>query len=114
MTTGHRLFLSEIPMFRHCALSSYALTHNPPTNIVGFRGLDSSIILIYRGGILMSMGNSQPAPGLPLELWTYTLLYSTLLYSTLLYSTLLYSTPGNVSRDYVSREIGCMPLLVLF
>ena len=25
MTTGHRLFLSGIPMFQHCCLSSYAL-----------------------------------------------------------------------------------------
>ena len=30
-------------------------TPNPPTNIVGFRGLDSSIILILRGGIIMSI-----------------------------------------------------------
>ena len=30
---------------------------NPPTNIVEFRGFDSSIILIQRGGILMSIGN---------------------------------------------------------
>ena len=28
-----------------------------PTNIVDFRGFDSSTILIYRGGILMSMGD---------------------------------------------------------
>ena len=32
-------------------------TANPPTNIVGFRGLDSSIILIIRGGILTSIGD---------------------------------------------------------
>ena len=30
---------------------------NLPTNIVDFGGFDSSIILIKRGGILMSMGN---------------------------------------------------------
>ena len=33
-------------------------TPNLPTNIVDFRGLDSSIILISRGGILMSRGDS--------------------------------------------------------
>ena len=32
-------------------------TANLPTNIVGFGGLDSSIILIYRGGIPTSIGN---------------------------------------------------------
>ena len=32
-------------------------TPNPPTNIVDFRGLDSSIILIQRDGILMSIGD---------------------------------------------------------
>ena len=32
-------------------------TPNLPTNIVDFRGLDSSIMLIQRGGILMSIGN---------------------------------------------------------
>ena len=32
-------------------------TPNLPTSIVDFRGLDSSTILILRGGILMSMGN---------------------------------------------------------
>jgi hypothetical protein len=32
-------------------------TPNPPTNIVYFRGFDSNIILIQRGGILMSIGN---------------------------------------------------------
>ena len=31
-------------------------TPNFPTNIVDFGGSDSSIILIYRGGILMSIG----------------------------------------------------------
>ena len=31
---------------------------NLPTNIVDFRGFDSSIILILRGGILMSIGDS--------------------------------------------------------
>ena len=30
---------------------------NLPTNIVGFRGLDSSIMLCLREGILMSIGN---------------------------------------------------------
>ena len=32
-------------------------TPNLPTDIVGFRGFDSSIILILRGGILMSIGD---------------------------------------------------------
>ena len=32
-------------------------TPNLPTNIVGFRGLDSSIMLFARGGILMSIGD---------------------------------------------------------
>ena len=31
------------------------VTPNLPTNIVGFRGFDSSIILIIRGGILVSI-----------------------------------------------------------
>ena len=31
-------------------------TANLRTNIVGFRGFDSSVILILRGGILMSIG----------------------------------------------------------
>ena len=30
-------------------------TPNPPTNIVDFRGFDSSIMLCFRGGILMSI-----------------------------------------------------------
>ena len=55
-----------------------AYTPNPPTNIVGFRGLDSSIILILRGGILTPIGN------FPESL----------------------SQASNVSRDNVSREIG--------
>ena len=33
------------------------ITANLPTNIADFRGFDSSIILIYRGGIVMSIGN---------------------------------------------------------
>ena len=32
-------------------------TPNPPANIVGFRGFDSSIMLILRGGFLMPIGN---------------------------------------------------------
>ena len=34
-------------------------TLNPPINIVDFRGLDSSIILILRGGIPRPIGISQ-------------------------------------------------------
>ena len=30
---------------------------NPPTNIMDFRGFDSSIILILRSGICMSIGD---------------------------------------------------------
>ena len=37
-------------------------TPNPPTNIVDFRGFDSSTILILRGGIIMSIGKLQGAP----------------------------------------------------
>ena len=33
------------------------LSPNLPTNIVGFRGVDSSIILIQRGGILRPIGD---------------------------------------------------------
>ena len=33
-------------------------TPTSPTNIVGFRGFDSSIILIYRGGIPRPIGDS--------------------------------------------------------
>ena len=44
-------------MFQHYALSSYALTPNRPTNIVGFRGFDSSTILIQRGGIPRPIGD---------------------------------------------------------
>ena len=38
-------------------------TPHLPTNIVDFRGLDSSIILISRGGILMSIGNLEEGLG---------------------------------------------------
>ena len=33
------------------------VTPNLPTNIVDFRGFDSSVLLILRGGILRSIGN---------------------------------------------------------
>ena len=42
-------------MSSYCLL--YVITADLPTNIVDFRGFDSSIILILRGGILMSMGD---------------------------------------------------------
>ena len=54
-------------------------TANLPTNIVDFRGFDSSITLILRGGILMSIGK-----------------------------TMGKFESSNVSRDNVSREIGCI------
>ena len=34
-----------------------SITANLPTNLVDFRGFDSSIILMYRDGILMSIGD---------------------------------------------------------
>ena len=51
---------------------------NLRTNIMDFRGFDSSIILNVRGGILMSIGN------FPVKFES-----------------------SNLSRDNVSREIGC-------
>ena len=39
------------------AVQANGSTPNPPTNIVGFRRFDSSMILILRGGILMSIGD---------------------------------------------------------
>ena len=38
-------------------------TANLPTNIVDFRGFDSSIMLISRGGILMSIGDLPESSG---------------------------------------------------
>ena len=35
----------------------HGLTPNLPTNILDFRGFGSSIILVLRGGILMSIGD---------------------------------------------------------
>ena len=40
-----------------CDRTVRSCTANLPTNIVDFRGLDSSIILILSGGILMSIGD---------------------------------------------------------
>ena len=40
-----------------CYNTNGIITANLPTNIVDFRGFDSSIILILRGGMLMSLGN---------------------------------------------------------
>ena len=49
-----RLFISS----RDSALQGDTRnTPSPPTNIVDFRGFDSSIILIQRGGILRPRGN---------------------------------------------------------
>ena len=45
---------------RVCGFASFAEarhTPNPPTNIVNFRGFDSSIISFLRGGILRPIGN---------------------------------------------------------
>ena len=41
-------------MYIHPPLLS---TPNLPTNIVGFRGFDASVILIQRGGILIPIGD---------------------------------------------------------
>ena len=41
----------------HSHRGSPPFTPNLPTNIMDFRGFDSSIILILRGGILMSIGD---------------------------------------------------------
>ena len=38
-------------------MTAQVSTANLPTNIMDFRGFDSSIILILRGGILMSIGD---------------------------------------------------------
>ena len=46
---------------RNCGIGGIAddgITHNLPTNIMDFRGFDSSIILILRGGIPRHIGNS--------------------------------------------------------
>ena len=61
----------------HGSLWKHRTSANLRTKIPDFRGLDSSIILILRGGILMSIGNLQRKFG---------------------------ST--NLSRDNLSREIG--------
>ena len=55
----------------------HGATPNLPTDIVGFRGFDSSIILIYRGGIPRPIGDFPES-----------------------------FESSNVSRDNVSREIG--------
>ena len=55
-------------------------TPNLPTNIVDFRGFDSSTILISRGGIPRPLGIPRDFPGK--------------------------FDSSNVSRDNVSREIG--------
>ena len=46
----HRLITNCTQIPRHN-------TPNPPTNIVDFGGFDSSVVLILRGGILMSIGD---------------------------------------------------------
>ena len=44
-------------MVQHLFKRTFKFTHDPPTNIVDFRGFDSSTILIVRGGILVSIGD---------------------------------------------------------
>ena len=50
-------------------------TPNLPTNIVGFRGFDSSVILILRGGIPMPIGSPRDFP----ESLTQAMLVGTML-----------------------------------
>ena len=48
---------SLVPPSGYVTATGCNRTANLSTNIVDFRGFDSSIILIQRGGILMSIGN---------------------------------------------------------
>ena len=52
-------FNPQTPVCRASPTRSVRPNHTPnlPTNIVDFRGFDSSIVLIQRGGILMSIGD---------------------------------------------------------
>ena len=59
-------------------------TPNPPNNIVDFTGLDSSIILIRRGGILISIAKF-------LESWSQAVLIGTMLVGRL-------DVPGRLTR----------------
>ena len=57
-----------MPLRRHSDIA----TPNLPTSIVDFRGFDSSIILVQRGGIPMSKGNFP-------ESWSQAMLVGTML-----------------------------------
>ena len=61
---------------------------NLPTNIVDFRGFDSSTILDLRGEITRPKGNLPES----LSQAMYTVLYYTILYCTILYYSILYYT----------------------
>ena len=50
--------------------SRFGGTPNLPTNIVDFRELDSSIMLITRGGILMSIGDFSESLSRAMLVWT--------------------------------------------
>ena len=52
-----RVGLRQLRLERGTTFRAIHTTPNLPTNIMDFRGFDSSIILIYRVGILMSIGN---------------------------------------------------------
>ena len=45
------------------------ITANLPTNIEEFRGFDSSIILICRGGIIMSIGDFPESFSRAMSVW---------------------------------------------
>ena len=59
MPARRRLFHRRNGAFRCCRRLFFAVegTANLPTNIMDFKGFDSSIFLILRGGILMSIGD---------------------------------------------------------
>ena len=52
---GENLESGNLVMETGC--TAVSRTPNLPTNIVDFRGFDSSIMLCLRGGIIMSIGN---------------------------------------------------------
>ena len=73
------MIFDSVPGLRGCT----ANTPNLPTKIINFRGFDSSRILSLRGGILMSIGH---------------------------FPSYVESTNprrDSLSRDNLSREIGC-------
>ena len=56
------IYVLSVPLihfgtFETCACTPASLAPDLPTNIAGFRGFDSSVILILRGGIIRYIGN---------------------------------------------------------